>query len=99
MAREKFTRLKLDFELSDGTVDTVTVHNRSMIAWDETRARRQWPQSSDAPFLFQTFIAWHALSRSGRYAGDFNQFQDDCLAIEGAEDEAVDPTPPAEPGI
>lgn len=69
-----------------------TVHNRSMIAWDETRGKRKWPSSTEAPFLWQTFIVFHHLSRSGVYAGTWEQFREECEAVESIGEDDVDPT-------
>ena len=71
------------YELADGTTGTVTVKNPSMIAWDETRAARQWPDQGDAPNLWQTFVVWHALHRTGEYKDEFKKFRDDdCDALD-----------------
>lgn len=80
----------------DDEPQRVTVYNRSLIAWDETRGKRKWPTSSEAPSLWQTFIVWHHLNRSGKTALTFDQFKDACLALQLLEDEAedVDPTQP-----
>jgi hypothetical protein len=93
---QQLHRAKLVYVLEGHDPETVTVHNRSMIAWDETRGVRKWPKSSDAPSLWQTFLVWHHLNRRGEYTGDFNTFKDACEHIEMLdEDEPVDPTQPA----
>lgn len=70
------------YELSDGTTGEVTVQNRSLIAWDETRGIRKWPDAKEAPTLWQTFLCWHALTRAGEYDGKFDQFKDECEALD-----------------
>lgn len=74
------TPIILDYELADGSTGRERILNRSLIAWDETRAKRQWPTSQDAPSLWQTFILWHALKLTGQYAGEFAAFKDTDLA-------------------
>lgn len=95
MTAQKLTRMAFNYLLdSDPEREQhVEVHNRSLIAWDETRGKRKWPSASDAPFLWQTFIVWHHLNRTGAYVLDFKTFQDDCAVLEAEEDEVeVDPT-------
>jgi hypothetical protein len=70
------------YELADGTSGTVAVKNPSLIAWDETRVIRKWPEQGDAPNLWQTFIVWHALNRQGEYKGDFKTFKEECDALD-----------------
>ncbi|QXG07722.1 hypothetical protein [Curtobacterium phage Penoan] len=53
----------------NGTDDMVELEvqtdNRDAIQWDVTRGRRSWPKTSDAPMLWATFLAWHAMKRTG----------------------------------
>lgn len=89
----QLSRARLAYVLEGQQPEVVVVHNRSMIAWDETRGVRQWPKSTDAPSLWQTFIVWHHLNRRGLYVGDFNVFKDQCEHVEMLDDEEpVDPT-------
>lgn len=73
--------------------------NPDLIAWDMTRAKHRWPDVKDAPFLWLTFISWHACRREGRIPRDltYEQWQESTLNVStagGDEDdaEAVDPT-------
>ena len=79
----KLHHYRFAYELADGTTGTVAVKNASMIAWDETRAKRQWPDQQAAPNLWQTFVVWHALHRTGEYKGEFVKFrEDDCDGLD-----------------
>ncbi|KAA1380522.1 hypothetical protein [Aeromicrobium fastidiosum] len=92
----KLTRMTMGYQLEGQEPETCEVHNRSLIAWDETRGVRKWPSSTDAPFLWMTFIVWHHLNRRGLYAGDFLKFKEECETVESLDDDApVDPTQPA----
>lgn len=82
MTDVKLHHHRFAYELSDGTAGEVTVQNRSLIAWDETRGMRKWPGADQAPMLWQSFLAWHALSRIGEYKGDFDAFKEDCEALD-----------------
>lgn len=91
----KLTRMRLAYKLEGQPPVEVIPHNRSLIAWDETRGVRKWPTMRESPFLFQTFIIWHHLNRIGLYKGDFTAFRDECEHTEALDDEEpVDPTQP-----
>lgn len=92
----KLSRLEFVYQLEGADEQTALVHNRSLIAWDETRAKRQWPASTDAPSLWQTFILFHHLTRTGVYEGSFDEFKEQCIGLELVDDEGVpvDPTQP-----
>jgi hypothetical protein len=72
--------------------------NPDLIAWDMTRAKHRWPEVKDAPFLWLTFISWHAARREGVIPPDltYEQWQASTLNVtslggEGDEAEEVDP--------
>jgi hypothetical protein len=48
---------------TDGRAHTVRLMQRDYIAWDKTTARQKWGSAQDAPFLFQTFVAYAAAKR------------------------------------
>lgn len=48
----------------------VQVTNADLVQWDITRARQKWPLHTDAPFLAQTFLTWHAARRVGAIPAD-----------------------------
>lgn len=93
-------------ELAEYTVQT---DNRDAIQWDVTRPRRGWPAFNEAPMLYMTFLAWHAMQRSGATGLKLDDFMKDAvevkvLTVDGkavtpaeatAEDVNVDPTLPA----
>jgi len=61
---------------------TVVTDNRDRVRWDLVRGRKNWPASVEAPFLFQTILAWSALRRSGVDVGtEPEQFIDRILDI------------------
>jgi hypothetical protein len=57
-------RVSVVFENGRAPLEVQT-DNRDLIAWDETRARHKWPKFEDAPFVWLTFLAWHAARRTG----------------------------------
>ena len=85
-------RLRIAYQLEGEKPDVVTVHNRTLIAYDEVRGKRNWPGPGDAPSLWSTFLVWHTLRGRG-HEMKFDDFRDRCEAIEVQEEpEDVDPT-------
>lgn len=88
----------------------VQTDNRDMVQWDATRPRRGWAMGSESPVLWMTFLAWHAIRRTGGVPGyqvpeSFDEFSQVCVATipidaqgepvrAGAAGPAADPTPP-----
>lgn len=81
--------------------------NPDMIAWDLTRPKQRppWPKFDEAPFMWLTFLAWHAARRTGAIdtGYTFERWRDEVLEVanldetEGENDEAGRPTLP-DPG-
>jgi hypothetical protein len=76
--------------------------NADLVLWDRTRLRHKWPQVSDAPFLWLTFIAWAAARRTGAITPDhrYEAWEVEVLEVETltddeGEDEGGRPTDPA----
>lgn len=84
----------------------VQTDNRDSIQWDVTRGKRSWPTGPEAPMLWLSFLAWHALRRTGGTSSTLDQFLGEALQVrtvkrDGSgepaelEDELADPTLPA----
>lgn len=86
--------LDIVLDQGDGTYleAAVQADNRDLVRWDMTRGRRQWPQATDAPFLWSTFLAWAALTRAGDITEDFDTFEGRCLQA-SARDKTATPDP------
>jgi len=88
--------------MDDGTEHRVRALNVDMVAFDRERGRhREWPSMEDGPMYYQTYIAWHALTRLNKIPKiNFNEFCDRAWEIskgddedeDQGEDETVDPT-------
>lgn len=74
-------RVKLTVELNDETVHNITITNASLVAWDRTRAKRQWPAVDVAPSLWQTFIAWHHMKAAGLITAEFQEFEETLCVV------------------
>jgi hypothetical protein len=59
----------------------VQTDNRDAIQWDVSRARKDWPKQQDAPTLWLTFMAWHALKRTGETKFTLDEFLGACLGV------------------
>lgn len=109
MTLRRMNRLRVLLELADSedlAEVTVQPDNRDMVRWDRARAAKGWPALSDAPLLFQTFLAWAAIRRLGSdiHTGDYESFETRCVEITAvdadgneikpgqAEGEPLDPT-------
>jgi hypothetical protein len=83
--------------LEDGTEHTVRMLNVDQVAYDRERGRRpDLPSGLDAPMLYQTWCAWHALTRlhlipAWNYA-EFEQKAWQVEPLDGEDPQEVDPT-------
>jgi len=77
----------------------VSIDNRDLVAWDMVRPVRKWPVAGEAPFLFQSFLAWSAAKRAGLTEQTFDAFRDQLVdvnvseAVEEAGPTSQDPGP------
>ena len=96
MDTPKLSTPRLTVVMDDGAVLTVQILNIDMLTWDRTRAIRKWPAGSDAPFVWMTFLAWHALKREQQIPDlkleDFEQRCQSVTSDEATADDVVDPT-------
>jgi hypothetical protein len=86
----------IDVVLEDDTEHVVRIDNRDYVRFDLTRTRQKWPSGSDAPFLFQTFLAWSAMKRAGLTRLPWEQFQDACVFASMRKETEDDVTRPTE---
>lgn len=103
----RLTIPRLAVMLADGRSYTVQALNPDLLAWDRTAAKFHWPSGQSAPFLWLTFLAWHASVRTGDVPPDTTwEAFSDTLAIEvknvtddpapdGTANGYADPTPVA----
>lgn len=92
-----------------GAIEVVVqADNRDLVRWDITRRTKNWPEFQEAPFLWQTFLAWSVLQREGQTSLKLDAFLDTCAeaAVVGkagdvlddtdteSDDATVGPTPP-----
>jgi len=110
MADTRLSNPVLRVVMADGSVhDHVQTRNTDLIQYDLTRGsqRPPWPAATDAPLLWQTYIAWRALVRERLIdpAMPWAVFREEAVEVSaaataGGSDESggggqVDPTPPA----
>lgn len=98
-------RMEIDVELDTGEEYRVRISNVSLVAFDRTRVKREWPSADDAPMAWATFLAWHQMKAEGTVTCTLDEFeQTKCVVCRvvsesdkaedaGDADDAVDPTP------
>lgn len=102
----KLTTPNIRVVMDDGHEYTVRILNADMVGYDRERGRhRDWPAAGDAPLLWATYLAWHAMTRTNQIARmNLAEFETRALQVEILEPDAaggddVDPTrTEAEPG-
>ena len=96
----RFATPTLSVLMDDGAELTVRTLNIDMLKWDRERAKHRWPKGDEAPFVWMTFLAWHALRREGLIPDcSLAEFEQRCQAVTSEDpDDAADPTSPAAGG-
>lgn len=91
-------RQKLQVLLDDGTEHEIVVGNPSLVAWDRTRVKRDWPTTDEAPMLWATFCAWHQMTAQKLIGCTYPEFEEGvCQAIEFPDGNTSDPVDPTQP--
>lgn len=89
-------KMTIEVEMKDGTEHCVSVENPDQVRWDMYTSKHGYGSLADVPFLGQTYLAWCAMVRTGKYSGPFDAFsQHDCVGVishSPDEDDAPDPT-------
>ena len=81
-------RLKVLVEESPGAPYTeyiVQTDNRDAVRFDLIRERKGWPKATDAPMVWMSVLAWHAIKRSGATTDDVETYLDkivDLVAVD-----------------
>lgn len=75
--------------MATGETWTVATGNPDLVAWDMTAAKHKWPGFRDAPFLWLTFLAWHASRRRGLLPEQYTAWE----AFRGAAESVEGPDP------
>jgi hypothetical protein len=86
----------------DGVEDLeVQTTNADLVLWDRTRTRHKWPQVSDAPFLWLTFVGWAAARRTGAIPAEYRYeaWESDVLEVETLTDPDDDEDPVGRPTL
>ena len=82
-----------NIDMVDGTEHRDVVATiADQVLFSTTRAKHKWPSFQDDPLLFQNFLAFAALRRTGAFAGGWDAFVAAALAVELLDQEDVDPT-------
>lgn len=73
--------------------------NPDLVAFDRTRVKHKWPTPQDAPFVFLTFISWHAARRESRIPTDltYEVWESSTLDVQNMGADEEDEEGPADP--
>lgn len=92
------SRQQFRITMTDGVSYEVMTNNSDQIAYEQTRARRKWPQITEGGVVtWWTFIAWRASSREKLTEASYEAWSDlvaDIDNITPEDDDGADPTPP-----
>lgn len=81
--------------LADETEHTVQTITADAIRWDITRAKHNWPtvtRDGSSAVLWLSFLAWHALHRTGATDQTWETFSASVVDVSEAGSTPVDPT-------
>lgn len=98
MGTPKLHTPRLAVTMLDGATYDVQVINVDLCSWDRDRAKHNWPQGSDAPWIWLNYLAWHALTKTQGIlpAMTLRDFEVAAAEVRTADDDgdgdAVDPT-------
>jgi hypothetical protein len=104
-ARPGLTTPTLYVVPGEGDPYTIQATNADLVAYDMTAYKHKWPPMTAAPFLWLSFLGWHASRRTGvipqtmTYEGFRDSVQEVTAASDTGAADAVPPTgPEAESG-
>ena len=80
--------------MSDGTRHEATAVIADQVLYSTTRHKHKWPTMTEDPLLFQNFLAYAALKRTGLFDGSWLEFGASAAMVELDEDgdDTEDPT-------
>lgn len=83
-------------EMASGEVLEATADQRDVALFERQTFGKGWFQArSESPFTFARFLAWSALKRDKRTNLPWDQWEEQCLQVDGVEDspegDAADP--------
>lgn len=84
----------------EGDEYLVQAENPDLVAYDLTAFKHKWPPMDKAPFVWLTFLAWHASRRTGVIPTElgYEAFRDSTREVSAANaDAAADAVTPTEP--
>lgn len=83
----------IDYE--DGTQEEIRADARDCRAWELTHKGIGTPKAlEECPFVFFSWIALHALKRTGRTELALDAWQDVAVSVDAADPEEADPGQP-----
>lgn len=88
------TKYKVTME--DGSTYEVVSDQRDVAKWEVQPFGTPWSEAATRLFTYSRFRAWSAARRAKKYVGTWEEFGEECVAVDGVEEEAApDPGQPA----
>lgn len=74
----------------------ITVPNSAQVDWEIERSAKKYPDASDAPTLWSSFVSWSAAKRAGQIdpVMPYEAFRESLESIEFRTPDVADPTNP-----
>jgi hypothetical protein len=89
-------RMHMTVELKDGTVLRADSTSADYLRYEQVAKRHKWGSMTDNPAVWEIFIGWAAVVRTGQYSGTWEQFANvndpDAVNVDGELFDA-DPIP------
>lgn len=88
-------RMHMTVELRDGTILKADSTSADYMRYEQTAKRHKWGSMQENPAIWEIFVGWCALVRTGQYSGSWESFANpndpDAVNVDGEMFDA-DPT-------
>ncbi|VZH85929.1 hypothetical protein [Corynebacterium rouxii] len=71
----------IEVTMTDGTKHTVALTLSDQLEYEKVARRRGYGAVAENPITAGGIMAWHALTRTGVYAGEFEQFAEEVANL------------------
>jgi hypothetical protein len=83
-------KLNIRTEMDDGQVFHTTTKTADYLLFETTAKKHRWGGLSENPALWEAFLAWASLKRTGQYALTWEKFTAEVDSVEATQID-VDP--------
>lgn len=88
-------RMHMTVELNDGTIITADSAAVDYLRYEQTAKRHKWGSMTENPAIWEIFIGWCAVTRTGQWSGSWEDFikPDNPRGAANVDGEAFDADP------